>query len=79
MGKAGFAMESFWADLYESAFDMSPASPGNESLQPTTVAAELMFISHAKPLHAFTLDQIQNTDWFKALGIEPFNISRLSQ
>ena len=77
MGRAGFLMEDFWCEAYEAAFDMSPASPGNVSLQPTTIAAELMFLCHAKPLHGFTLDEVQNTDWFRALGVEPFKISRL--
>ena len=79
IGRATFCLEVFWTELYEAAFSLSPASPGTELLQPTTKAAELMFTSHYKPLHAFTIDEVQNSDWFKTLGIEPFKISRLSQ
>ena len=70
-------MEQFWEDLYAAAFDLSPGSPGADSLQPFTTKAELTFVCHSRPLHAFTLDEVQSSDWFRTLGIDPFDVTRL--
>ena len=84
MGRGAFVMEQFWKEGYESVFYRgTQIAPNNANipalLQPATLAAEVTYLSHYKPLHAYTLDEVQASDWFKALGIEPFKISRLPQ
>ena len=77
LGRGGFVMEQYWLECYESVFPPDGAVYENQTLLPTSIAAEVTFLCHFKPLHSFALDEIQCSDWFRALGMEPFQISRL--